>query len=150
MDINYRDKLNATICWLFLLCSAFVVDYVNAEDSTHQLSGEKIFLKYCAGCHGFDGFAAYEYAPSFSMGERMQKDDSQLLQSVLKGLNGMPPWQDKLSVGDLREAIAYIRTMHERNQKGELSQQQLPEDTYYLFKPVGEEDMDWRTKKKQQ
>lgn len=105
--------------------------------------GATIFMKYCAGCHGFDGRAVYEHAPSFSMGDRLEKDDRELLQSVLNGMNNMPPWRDKLPVKDLRNAIAYLRLMHERHEKGESPRQDKLPETYYLFKPVGEQDMDW-------
>ncbi len=52
--------------------------------------GGRVFLTYCAGCHGFDGFADYPPAPSFSMGERLEKDDRMLLQSILNGKGGCP------------------------------------------------------------
>jgi len=113
---------------------------VYAADATR---GAQTFLKYCAGCHGFEGEAAYEHAPSFSLGERMQKDDRELLQSVLNGKNNMPPWQDKIPIQDLRNAIAYLRLMYERHERGEQPRQDELPDIYYLFKPVGEKDMDW-------
>ena len=101
---------------------------------------------FCSGCHGKDGFAAYEHAPSFSMGDRLQKDDRELLQSVMNGLNEMPPWRDMLPVQDLRNTIAYIRLMHERQQKGQAPLQVEPPDKIYMFKPVGEDNMDWDAK----
>ena len=106
----------------------------------------RTFLMFCAGCHGQDGFAAYENAPSFSMGEQLQKDDRELLQSVLNGTNEMPPWRDMLPVQDLRNAIAYIRLMHERKSRGESPRQVKTPDRYYRFKPVGEDNMDWDAK----
>ena len=116
-----------------------------AEVSKEPITGAGTFLRYCAGCHGFDGFAAYEHAPSFSMGERLQKDDRELLQSVLNGKNNMPPWKDKLPVQNLRDAITYLRLMNERYKKGEPPRQDEIPDLYYLFKPVGEESLKWKT-----
>ena len=131
----------------FIYCLCLTVSGVSAESLTHQVTGANVFLKYCSGCHGLDGFATYEHAPSFSMGERLQKDDRELLQSVLNGKNSMPPWKDKLPVQALRDAISYLRIMHERHTKGEMPlQDELPK-TQYLFKPVGEPDMDWIIKK---
>ena len=80
------------------------------------------------------------------MGERLQKDDRELLQSVLNGKNSMPPWRDMLSVEDLRNAIAYLRLMHQRHLKGEPPLQVEAPDKYYMFKPVGEQNMDWKVK----
>jgi cytochrome c6 len=129
--------------FLFMLASFSI------QAATDQAAGANIFLTYCSGCHGKEGFAAYEHAPSFSMGERLQKDDRELLQSVLNGKNQMPPWRDMLSVEDLRNAIAYLRVMHERNLKGEAPLQTEAPDKYYMFKPVGEQNMDWKAKDKQ-
>ncbi len=126
-------------------CAFFAIRGVMAEVPAEPITGAATFLRYCAGCHGFDGFAAYEHAPSFSMGERLQKDDRELLQSVLNGKKNMPPWKDKLPVQDLRNAITYLRLMNERYQKGEPPRQDEIPDLYYLFKPVGEESLKWKT-----
>ena len=137
-----RNYLSSALCLIMLIG-------FNAQADTNAQAGAKTFLTYCAGCHGQDGFAAYEHAPSFSMGERLKKDDRELLQSVLNGKNNMPPWRDMLSVEDLRNAIAYLRLMHERHLKGEAPLQTETPDRYYMFKPVGEQNMDWKAKCKQ-
>lgn len=140
--MTIRSCFRITIAYLslFSVCPA----YAEAPgDNVKQ--GEATFLKFCAGCHGFDGKANYEHSPSFSIGERLQKDDRELLQSVLNGKNNMPPWRDKLPVQDLRNAIVYLRLMHERYVKGEPPLQTKVPDVYYLFKPVGEQNMDWAT-----
>jgi len=141
-ETSVRSTSLVTVFCLSMLASFCVLA------DTHQPTGANIFLTYCSGCHGIDGFAAYEHAPSFSMGERLQKDDRELLQSVLNGKNNMPPWKDKLQVQDLRNAIAYIRVMHERQTKGEPPRQDDSPDNYFLFKPVGEQNMDWKAKGK--
>lgn len=133
-------------CITIVCLSIFSVSSVYAEapgDNAKQ--GESIFLKFCAGCHGFDGKANYKYAPSFSLGESLQKDDHELLQSVLNGKNNMPPWRDKLPVQDLSNAIAYLRLMHERYEKDESLINDRAPDIYFIFKPVGEPDMRWLT-----
>jgi len=138
MDFMFhRNIYTLVLFWAFSL--TIVLD-VHAADTE---KGAKTFLKYCAGCHGFDGEANYEYAPSFSLGDRLQKDDRELLQSVLNGKNNMPPWQDKLPVQDLHNAIAYLRLMYERHERGEPPRQVELPDVYYIFKPVGEMDMEW-------
>lgn len=140
MTIQSCFRITIVCLSLFSVCSA----YAEAPgDNVKQ--GESVFLKFCAGCHGFEGKASYEHAPSFSLGDRLQKDDRELLQSVLNGKNNMPPWRDKLPVQDLRNAIAYLRIMHQRYEKGEPPLQHDLPDVYYLFKPVGEENMRWVT-----
>jgi mono/diheme cytochrome c family protein len=123
----------------------YMVSVSADEFEATAIKGERTFLKYCAGCHGFEGKARYQHAPSFSLGERLQKDDRELLQSVLNGKNNMPPWRDKLPVQDLRNAIAYLRLMHQRYEKGEAPLQHELPGSYYLFKPVGEQNMQWVT-----
>ena len=134
-----RNYLSSALCLIMLIG-------FNAQADTNAQACAKTFLTYCAGCHGQDGFAAYEHAPSFSMGERLKQDDRELLQSVLNGKNNMPPWRDMLSVEDLRNAIAYLRLMHERHLKGEAPLQTEVPDKYYMFKPAGEQNMDWKAK----
>lgn len=140
------------VCRLITLCVRLLVIFLVFPSSSiiyadnlknESKKGEDVYLRYCAGCHGFDGKAAYEYAPSFSLGDRLKKDDRELLQSVLNGKNNMPPWKDKLAVQDLRDAISYLRLMFERTEKGESPRQTDIPEVYYLFKPVGEHDMDW-------
>lgn len=112
-------------------------------DSTHRyhaptLDGADIFLTYCAGCHGFDGFADYRPAPSFAMGDRLQKSDDELLESVLRGKGAMPPWEDKLSVPVLQSAIRYLRVMHARLDAGLPPRERGLPDYYFRFRPIDE------------
>jgi len=133
--------------WLALLlvqaCLLLQLQPARSETpGSGAIDGADVFLTYCAGCHGFDGHAAYEHAPSFSMGERLEKDDRELLQSVLNGKNAMPPWQDKLPVDALRKAVSYLRIMHQRQKQGEKPRQKALPDKYYLFTPLGEKQLE--------
>lgn len=76
------------------------------------------YLRFCAGCHGLDGVAAYENSPSFAFGERLHKDDAALMRSLLDGLQEMPGWEGKLPAEDLREILAHIRTLPGRFDHG--------------------------------
>lgn len=136
----FRSWFRITIVCLAVFSACQVYAEVPGDNA---MQGEAIFLKFCGGCHGFDGKANYEHAPSFSLGDRLQKDDRELLQSVLNGKNNMPSWRDKLPVQDLRNAIAYLRFMHERYEKGGSLINDSAPDVYYLFKPFGERDMHW-------
>ena len=120
--------------------------YLPIESSARQASGSEVFLKYCAGCHGPDGFAAYEPAPSFSMGERLHKSDQALLYSVLDGRHAMPYWEHKLSNDMVLAAIAFLRVMAQRYQSGLPPRQEPLPDTRYQFKPVGEDDDYWQNR----
>ena len=116
---------------LLSLTSASASD-LNHQTGKSETDGAAVFLKYCAGCHGFDGFAAYSAAPSFSMGDRLQKSDSDLLQSVMRGKGAMPSWEDKLPVPMLASAIQYLRLMNKRIKSG----QNPPGQTSGILFPV--------------
>lgn len=127
---------------LSLMVALAVPKYVLAADKP---KGADTYLTFCGGCHGFEGEPVYIYAPSFYYGDRMQKSDAELLQSVLNGTKGMPHWEGKLPVEDLRNAIDYLRLMYERYKKGEPSRQEEMPDVHYYFKPTGKGNLDWVT-----
>ena len=113
------------------------------DQTAVSVPGSEVFLKYCAGCHGFDGFAEYEHAPSFSMGERLHKSDPELLRSVVDGRHAMPYWENKLTDEMALAAIAYLRVMEQRHRSGLPPREEPLPDMHYKFKPVGEDDDYW-------
>ena len=136
-----RVKLLALV-----LCISYQAN-VFAEDKTAQaVTGSEVFLRYCAGCHGFDGFAVFEQAPSFSMGDRLHKRDEELLRSVLAGKHAMPYWQDKLSNDMFRSAIAYLRVMQQRYSSGLSPREEPIPEMHYKFNPVGEDEDYWQNR----
>lgn len=136
-----RQKLGAGL--LVLMSTASIVSAESPQMSRQNTQGADVFLTFCAGCHGVDGFAAYPAAPSFAMGDRLHKDDSTLLQSVLTGKGAMPSWEDKLSVPMLRNAIRYLRIMEERARVGQTPRQRNLPALMYRFQPTGERDLYW-------
>ncbi|WP_164880835.1 c-type cytochrome [Aestuariirhabdus litorea] len=80
-----------------------------AQDETDYQFGERIYLGLCAGCHGFNGWGVHEGVPSFAQHDRLNKDDSELVRSVLYGLGNMPAWEDSFSVWESYKVVAYIR-----------------------------------------
>jgi len=73
-------------------------------------NGRKVYRSFCAGCHGLDGIASFKLSPSFAKRERLAKRDEILLESINKGLNIMPAWQDVLSEDLQKSVLFYIRT----------------------------------------
>lgn len=130
-----------SLCLVF--CSCQYMHAYAADASAVTMTGSDVFLKYCAGCHGFDGFAEYEHAPSFSMGERLHKSDDELLQSILAGKHAMPYWQNKLSHDMFHRAIDYLRVMAQRYSSGLPPRDEPIPETHYKFNPVGEDEDYW-------
>jgi mono/diheme cytochrome c family protein len=93
-----------------LLALLLVLEWPDAR-AGNAAAGRATFVSICSSCHGLDGVAVLEYAPSFSRCERLDQDDAKLLASVRDGVGGrMPPWGDTISEREILDAIAYART----------------------------------------
>jgi mono/diheme cytochrome c family protein len=90
--------------------------------------GQRIYAQRCAVCHGPDGRGNGPAAPSliprprdFTLGQFTYQStpadqppsDADLTQVVLNGLqaSAMPYWHDLLSERDIREVVAYIKSL---------------------------------------
>jgi mono/diheme cytochrome c family protein len=104
-------------------------------DSRRIEQGRHVFLLYCAGCHGFNGFAAYPPAPSFSMRERLHKSDAALMWTILKGRNTMPSWESKLPRDQLEAALDYIRHLAMSERMGATRPRNSPPPYFFKFWP---------------
>ncbi len=71
--------------------------------------GKEIYHERCAACHGIDGNPVLPTAPSFAKGERMEKSDKELLQTMKHGKNQMPAWKDILNAGEMKEVLTFAR-----------------------------------------
>jgi len=101
-------------------------------------NGKRIYLTFCAGCHGFNGMRFFSHAPSFAMGERMTASTEELMQTILYGKSLMPSWEDKLAVSDLEDALGYLRELALRTGYGTDSSAYNPvPETFYIFNPPG-------------
>jgi mono/diheme cytochrome c family protein len=98
--------------------------------------GELGYLKYCGGCHGPNGIAAYENSPSFAFGERLEKADATLMRSVLDGMREMAAWEGKLPLEELRDILAFVRTLPARYDRGVGEPLLSAPGRFYLFGPM--------------
>jgi mono/diheme cytochrome c family protein len=80
--------------------------------------GGRTFLRTCAACHGSDGRGgemrgSLPSIPDFTAsGWQEVRNNPQLIASVLEGRGtGMPPFRDKLSRDQVRELVAFIRSL---------------------------------------
>ncbi|HEY5611179.1 MAG TPA: cytochrome c [Thermoanaerobaculia bacterium] len=87
--------------------------------------GRVLFTHYCAGCHGTegegDGFNAYSLDPKPRdladpklQNERTDEDLVGVIRlgGAAVGLStGMPPWGRALSAREIRNVVAFIRTL---------------------------------------
>lgn len=101
------------------LISSFVFLFINLgvglvfADSGDPVGGE-LFEENCAGCHGEDGMPLLPGTPDFSKGERLEKTDDELLESIGSGLNVMPPWDGILSEKEMKNCLGFIRSISKK------------------------------------
>ena len=80
----------------------------NAQDI---FNGEKVYQLHCEGCHGSDGASFEPGVPDFSRGESLFAPDSELVQRLREGSATKPSFRGLLTDEELRDVIAYVRTL---------------------------------------
>lgn len=101
--------MGATVL-LLMSWQALSSDAGDSAELLERLShAQEIFEDNCAACHGYDGVPMLPGAANFSLGERLDKSDSELLAMVMDGKGDMPAWRDDLTEDERKAALAYIR-----------------------------------------
>lgn len=95
-----------------MLCAAM---FVNGT-AVAQDAGEKIYKAKCASCHGADGkgdtpAGKATKARDFCSEEVKKETDEEWTAILLKGKNKMPAYDKKLSESEVKEVVAYIRSL---------------------------------------
>jgi mono/diheme cytochrome c family protein len=104
-------KLLSGIAVLAVLCLAAGV--VRAQDVA---SGEKVFKAKCVSCHGPDGkgdtaAGKATKARDLSSDEVKKESDATWADIITKGKNKMPSYDKKISDAEVKDVIAYMRTL---------------------------------------
>lgn len=81
-----------------------------------QSAGEKTYKAKCAGCHGPDGTASTAAGkatktPSVCTEEAAKATDEAWTEIITKGKNKMPAYDKKLTEVEIKDVIAYMRTL---------------------------------------
>jgi len=73
--------------------------------------GQKYFHKTCSNCHGPDALGKHTQAPSLIDAEytRQNFSDEELRQTIINGVNKMPPQRNKITDEEIAEIIKYLR-----------------------------------------
>ena len=108
----------------------------------HVAPGEKIYLQFCGGCHGFNGIAWYVNSPSFVLRERLEKSDAELTNSIKNGLGAMPAWEHMLKPGQIEALVQFIRTLAQTYDEGISGELRRPK-LFLRFRPKGETGANW-------
>jgi mono/diheme cytochrome c family protein len=79
-------------------------------------TGEADYKAKCASCHGADGLAATAMGKmfkiaSFKDASQIKLSDAEMIASTTKGKGKMPAYDGKLSEAQIKDVVAYIRTL---------------------------------------
>jgi mono/diheme cytochrome c family protein len=94
-----------------ILLAAFI-----AVPAFAQAPGADTYKAKCAMCHGADGLAATPMGKnmkilSFKDPAMLKASDAKFFTSTKNGLNKMPAYKDKLTDQQIKDVIAFIRTL---------------------------------------
>jgi len=106
--VNHRITNSAAI-----LLAAALASPVFAQ------SGADTYRSKCAMCHGPDGTAASPMGkmmkiPSFKSPEVVKASDASLVAVTKSGKGKMPAYNGKLTDGQIKDVIAYVRTLQKK------------------------------------
>src|SRR5690349_6601483 len=116
-----RDMTSRTPSTVRLLIAAALLVLVapacRTKRTTPVARGEGIFLRSCAGCHGPD--ARGTHPPGFVTPPRDLTDptlqerlsDAAIEETIHYGKGQMPPFGAALTPEDLKDLVAYVRTL---------------------------------------
>jgi len=79
-------------------------------------SGADLYKSKCQGCHGPGGVPSAGMAKAMGLKELGSSDvqsmsDADLTSEINNGKGKMPAFKDKLSASQIKEVVAYIRTL---------------------------------------
>jgi cytochrome c6 len=104
---------------IFVLGTMAAVASCLSVPAIAQKAGETIYKQKCAMCHGADGEGNTPAGKmlkvvSFESPAIKKKSDAELIEATKKGKGKMPEFGTKLSDSQVKEAIAYIRTLEKK------------------------------------
>jgi cytochrome c6 len=102
MTISKSGLLLATIVASCLLAYAQASDIYNGRD---------VYELHCVTCHGADGRSIEPGVPDFSRGESLFAPDFDLVRALRDGDGHLPSYRGLLSDEELRDVIAYVRSL---------------------------------------
>jgi cytochrome c6 len=99
------------IALVAMLCLAGSI--VRAQDVAN---GEKVYKAKCASCHGPDGkgetaAGKATKARDLCSADVKKETDAAWTEVVVKGKNKMPPYDKKITDADVKDVVAYMRSL---------------------------------------
>src|SRR5690242_21686203 len=113
--MNKIRTLKIPVLWPAVIVTAFLVSGAG-NPLRAQTAGEKVYKAKCASCHGADGTGATPAgkatkARDFCSDDVKRETDEEWTGIIVKGKNKMPAYDKKLSESEVKEVVAYIRSL---------------------------------------
>jgi cytochrome c6 len=102
----------ASLSRLAVLAAGIIVVGQNAR-AAHIFNGKDVYEMDCQTCHGVDGRSMEPGIPDFTRGESLMVPDAQLFEQLWDGMRHMPSYRGMMDDSDLRDVIAYLRTLQQ-------------------------------------
>lgn len=96
---------------LFFTLAVLAVAWSSPGAAADRNNGRALYDEHCAGCHGAGGRSIDPTVPSFADGEGLFMMDSELLDRIRRGSELKPAFRGLLSDREIRDVIAYLRTL---------------------------------------
>lgn len=102
MTYQKTGLLLAAVLFSIMFALAHAADIYN---------GGEVYEMHCQACHGMDGQPMEPGTPDFSLGEGLFAPDADLVQRLREGGGHLPSYRGMLTDEELRDVVAYIRTL---------------------------------------
>jgi mono/diheme cytochrome c family protein len=101
---------------LVLPAAAFIAMMLSPALFGQGETGEALYKRNCAGCHGADGAGQTRMGATFKLkdlrsAEVQKMTDAQLADLVIKGKSPMPAYGTKLSHEQIQSVVGYLREL---------------------------------------
>ena len=101
---------------LAMIAAASFIGLFLSASAGAQNAGETVYKAKCASCHGADGKGATPAgkatkARDFCSDDVKKETDEEWTGIIFKGKNKMPAYDKKLSESEVKEVVAYIRSL---------------------------------------
>ena len=102
--------------WTALATGAVLAASLSDMPLQAQGTGEKTYKAKCAGCHGPDGKGETSVGKAMKVqdfcSDTVKKESDAVLANIIKkGKNKMPSYEAKLTDAEIKDVVAYIRSL---------------------------------------
>lgn len=104
---------------LYLAAIGSMAAFMTISTASAQTSGAEIYKSKCMMCHGADGSGntpagKMMKAIPFKSPELVKKTNAELIAATESGKGHMPAYKGKLTDAQIKDVIAYIRTLQKK------------------------------------